>query len=140
MMSTTKINLTIPETIDQAEVLAAALHAELSQMWDDPEGACQIASGAIKAIFGDDAVIFSGTIPGDWEQSGYHFICSVGDFFIDLTIGQFFNLDFLAFSEDDRSIMGQWHEFGGFQEVSEEFEKDLSRPFKALAARIRAEN
>lgn len=130
--------MTIPTTIEQAESLAAKLFTELSHMIDGPAGSCSLASGMIKAIFGDDAVIFQGVIPGDWEMSGHHYICSIGEFFFDLTAGQFFDGDYIVFTEEDREIAGDWEEYGNFQEVSEKVEANMAKPFSGIASRWNA--
>jgi hypothetical protein len=110
----------IPEP--EGEEAATTLGRFLRRQWTEYEGddfddadhnRCMDASLMIKTLF-PDAELYSGVMPGDWEEGGEHKIAKVGEWFIDITSSQFFDNEFVVFSEEDRQE-GDYQEYAGFK-------------------------
>lgn len=110
--------LRTPTTHEHAKKLAEFLRNQ----WTDYEGdefddadhnRCMDAALMIKAIF-PEAVLYRGVMEGDWEEGGEHKIARVGDFYYDITSAQFFENQWLAFSEEDR-LNGDFQEYRNFK-------------------------
>jgi len=82
--------LLLPVTPKESKELASVVRkGAVNSYGKDLRNRCGDVSGNLFNIFGKHAEIWSGIYPGPHQEGGFHKICKVGDYFIDVTADQF---------------------------------------------------